>query len=222
MPDPSEAVGPNVFMILTDDHASHAVGAYGSVVNRTPRIDEIARAGARLDNGFCTNSICTPSRASILTGTYSHVNGVATLSTRIDAGQPTFISQLRDAGYRTAVFGKWHLGHGDGHDPQGFDRWEVLIDQGSYFDPEFLTPQGMVTRPGYATDVITDLALGWLKSLEGDDPWCVLIHHKAPHRSWFPGEAHAGMCSHPIPCRARSTTATPAGRPACWPPASRR
>ncbi|MEJ5867276.1 sulfatase [Pseudokineococcus sp. 5B2Z-1] len=190
---------PNVVLVLTDDHASHAVGAYGSVVNTTPRIDEIARAGALLENCFCTNSICTPSRASILTGTYSHVNGVTTLSTPIDASQPTFVSRLRAAGYRTAVFGKWHLGHGEGHDPQGFDRWEVLVDQGEYFDPRFLTPEGLVTRPGYATDVITDLALEWLEGLEGDAPWCVLVHHKAPHRSWFPDEGHAGMYADPIP-----------------------
>lgn len=190
---------PNILMILTDDHAAHAVSAYGSVVNRTPRIDEIAERGALMEQCFCTNSICTPSRASILTGTYSHVNGVTTLSTPIDASQPTFVSQLHEAGYRTAVVGKWHLGHGQGHDPEGFDHWEVLIDQGKYFDPEFLTPDGLVTREGYATDVITDMGLDWLDSLEGEEPWCLLIHHKAPHRSWFPDEKHAGMYSDPIP-----------------------
>ncbi|WP_268928522.1 sulfatase-like hydrolase/transferase [Microbacterium sp. KUDC0406] len=122
---------PNIVLILTDDHASHAISAYGSVVNRTPRIDEIADAGVRLENCFCTNALCTPSRASILTGTYSHVNGVTTLETPIDASQPTFVSQLREAGYRTAIVGKWHMGEGAGHDPQGFDYWAVLRDQGS-------------------------------------------------------------------------------------------
>ncbi|MGP9846320.1 sulfatase family protein [Brachybacterium sp. 107] len=190
---------PNIVLILTDDHAAHAVSAYGSAVNSTPRIDEIAETGALLENCFCTNSICAPSRASILTGTYSHVHGVTTLKTPIDAGQPTFITQLRDAGYRTAIFGKWHLGHGEGHDPEGFDQWEVLIDQGRYVDPEFLTVDGMITRPGYATDVITTQALNWVESLESEAPWCVLIHHKAPHRSWFPDEAHAGMYADPIP-----------------------
>ncbi|WP_166997093.1 sulfatase family protein [Paramicrobacterium fandaimingii] len=189
---------PNIVFMLTDDHAAHAISAYGSVVNRTPRIDEIADAGVRLDNCFCTNSLCTPSRASILTGTYSHINGVTTLETPIDASQPTFISQLRAAGYRTAVVGKWHMGEGDGHDPQGFDYWAVLRDQGEYVDPQILTKDGVAIVDGYATDVITDLALDWLESLEGDEPWCVLIHHKAPHRPWEPDEKHKGMYSDPI------------------------
>ncbi|WP_167133325.1 sulfatase family protein [Paramicrobacterium chengjingii] len=189
---------PNVVFILTDDHAAHAISAYGSVVNRTPRIDEIADAGVRLDNCFCTNSLCAPSRASILTGTYSHINGVKTLETLIDASQPTFISQLQAAGYRTAVVGKWHMGEGAGHDPQGFDYWAVLRDQGEYFDPQILTKDGTAIMEGYATDVITDLALDWLESLDGDEPWCVLIHHKAPHRPWEPDEKHKGMYSEPI------------------------
>ena len=212
---------PNIVLILTDDHAAHAVSAYGLRMNSTPRIDEIAETGALLENCFCTNSICAPSRASILTGTYSHVHGVTTLKTPIDAGQPTFITQLRDAGYRTAIFGKWHLGHGEGHDPEGFDQWEVLIDQGRYVDPEFLTVDGMITRPGYATDVITTQALNWVESLESEAPWCVLIHHKAPHRSWFPDEAHAGMYADPFPSRRRSSTARTTGRRAAKPPDTR-
>ena len=190
---------PNIVLILTDDHASHAIGAYGSVVNATPRIDEIAEAGVRLENCFCTNALCTPSRASILTGTYSHVNGVTTLETPIDASQPTFVSALREAGYRTGIVGKWHMGEGPGHDPEGFDYWAVLRDQGEYFDPQILTSDGVQIVPGYATDVITDLALGWLESLEGEEPWCLLIHHKAPHRPWEPDEKHKGMYADPIP-----------------------
>lgn len=190
---------PNVVIILTDDHASHAISAYGSLVNATPRIDEIAQGGVRLDNCFCTNALCTPSRASILTGTYSHINGVTTLETPIDATQPTFVSQLQEAGYRTAIVGKWHMGEGPGHDPEGFDYWAVLRDQGEYFDPQILTESGVEIVPGYATDVITDLSLKWLESLEGDDPWCILIHHKAPHRPWQPDEKHKGMYSDPIP-----------------------
>lgn len=197
---------PNIIMILTDDHASHAVGAYGSVVNQTPRIDEIAESGARLENCFCTNSICSPSRATILTGTYSHINGVLTLSTPIDASQPTFITQLRDAGYRTAVVGKWHMGDGDGHNPEGFDYWDVLIEQGEYFNPAFLSQDGLRTVPGYATDLITDLSLDWAEAqIDDDRPWCLLIHHKAPHRPWQPDEKHAGMYSDPIPVPASFT-----------------
>ena len=191
---------PNIVFMLSDDHAAHAIGTYGSVVNRTPHIDAVAAAGSRLDNLFATNSLCSPSRASILTGTYSHVNGVTTLDTSIDASQPTFVTALRDAGYRTAFVGKWHLGEGStggvAHDPQGFDRWDALIDQGEYHDPRFVSADGLRVEQGYATDLITDLAIRWVESLDdsGDSaPWCVLVWHKAPHRPWEPDEKHAGM-----------------------------
>jgi len=197
---PESTRRPNIVVILTDDHASHAISAYGSVVNQTPRIDEIAQSGRRVDNCFCTNALCTPSRASILTGTYSHVNGVTTLDTPMDASQPTFVSLLRDAGYRTAIVGKWHLGEGAAHDPQGFDHWAVLRGQGEYFDPQVRTVDGVHVIEGYATDVITDLALDWLDALPDDDqPYCLLIHHKAPHRSWEPDEKHADLFTDPIP-----------------------
>ncbi|MFT3797424.1 sulfatase [Microbacterium sp.] len=190
---------PNILLVLTDDHAAHSIGAYGAVVNETPRIDELADAGVRMDRCYVTNSLCSPSRASILTGTYSHVNGVTTLFTPIDASQPTFISQLKAAGYRTAIVGKWHMGEGPEANPQGFDYWDVLINQGEYFDPRFLSPDGIRHEPGYATDVITDLALNWLEQHSGDGPWCVLIWHKAPHRSWEPDDKHKDMYSEPIP-----------------------
>ena len=193
---------PNIVMILTDDHGAQTIGAYGSVVNTTPRIDEIAAQGVRFDSCFVTNSLCSPSRASILTGTHSHVNGVTMLWTAIDASQPTFISQLKDAGYRTAMIGKWHLGVGEGHNPQGFDHWEVLSGthgQGEYWNPKFLSEDGERIVEGYATDVITDLATDWVGGLEGDDPWCVLIYHKAPHRSWEPDTKHQDLYSDRIP-----------------------
>lgn len=196
---------PNIVLILTDDHAAHAVGAYGSVVNTTPRIDEIGAHGARFDSCFVTNSLCSPSRASILTGTYSHINGVTTLLTPIDASQPTFITQLREAGYRTAIVGKWHMGEGAGHNPQGFDYWDVLVGssgQGEYWNPRLLSTDGERTEEGYATRIITDLAIDWVDGLaENDDdaPWCVLICHKAPHRPWEPEPEHADRYTDPIP-----------------------
>jgi len=190
---------PNIVFVLTDDHAAHSIGCYGSVVTETPRIDEIATNGWRLDNCFVTNSLCTPSRAAILTGAYSHVNGVYSLYTPIDASQTTFLSLLRNAGYRTAMIGKWHMGHGEGHDPEGVDHWEVLPGQGDYWNPEFINANGRRRIDGYATDIVTDLSIEWVESLEGDDPWAIMIWHKAPHRSWEPKPEHRALYEDPRP-----------------------
>lgn len=178
---------PNILFILSDDHAAHAMSCYGSTINVTPNLDRIATEGIRFDEADCTNALCAPSRAAILTGTHSHHNGMTTLSASFDSTQPTFPALMQAAGYRTALFGKWHLGHGHGHDPVGFDEWQVLDGQGDYHDPELIGPGGRTQHKGYVTDILTDLALDWLTRQPGDQPWLLLLWHKAPHRRWFPG-----------------------------------
>ncbi len=184
---------PNIVFIMSDDHAAHAISAYGSKVNETPHIDRIANEGVRLDNCFCTNSICAPSRAVILTGAHSHVNGVLTLGDDIDGRQETFPKLLQAEGYQTSIFGKWHLGHGGDADPTGFDQWAVLPGQGLYHDPAFYVMGERVQLEGYATDLITDYALDWLRNRDRDRPFMTMVHHKAPHRPWEPDEKHAKM-----------------------------
>ncbi len=184
---------PNIVYIMSDDHAAHAISCYGSRINRTPHIDRIAETGMRFSNCFCTNSICAPSRASILTGTYSHVNGVRTLHDGLDGRQTTFPKLLQAAGYQTAIIGKWHLGHGGIHDPTGFDYWNVLPGQGLYHDPTFIEMRQEKTHSGYVTDLITDFSLQWLQNRDRQRPFCLLCHHKAPHRRWEPDDRHADM-----------------------------
>ena len=149
---------PNILFIMSDDHASHAISAYGSRINQTPNIDRIAKEGIRFNNCFCTNSICTPSRATILTGTYNHVNNVTTLSSKLDGRLTTFPKLLQAEGYHTAIVGKW-------------------IDMGE-----------KKVYPGYVTDIITDLSLDWLKERDPEQPFMLMTHHKAPHRPWDPDE----------------------------------
>jgi len=178
---------PNIIFIMTDDHAAHAIGAYGSRINKTPNLDRLAREGALLTNVFATNSICTPSRAAILTGQYSHLNGV-TMFNRFDSSRMTVARLLKQAGYYTGIVGKWHLGS----DPVGFDRWEILPGQGTYRDPVLYTATGEKTYAGsYVTEVITDVALEFLESRPQDKPFFLMMHHKAPHRPWEPTESHA-------------------------------
>jgi len=188
----SEDPRPNILYIMSDDHAAHAMSCYGSVINRTPQMDRIANEGMRLDNCFCTNSICTPSRASILTGKYSHANGVRVFND-MDQRQVTVPKILQAVGYQTAIFGKWHLGHGGIHDPQGFDRWCVLPGQGLYHDPKMFDQGAERVVEGYATDIITDMSLDWLERRDRDRPFFLMTHHKAPHRPWEPDDRHADM-----------------------------
>ena len=177
---------PNIIFIMSDDHAAHAIGAYGSRVNQTPNIDRLAREGMLLRNVFVTNSICTPSRAAILTGQYSHLNGVPVFN-RFDSARMTVARLLQESGYHTGMIGKWHLGS----DPAGFDRWEILPGQGAYMNPVLYTATGEKTYTGrYVTDVVTDLAIDFIKERPRNRPFFLMLHHKAPHRPWEPDAAH--------------------------------
>ncbi|MBT8486954.1 MAG: sulfatase-like hydrolase/transferase [Phycisphaerae bacterium] len=178
------AARPNIIFIYADDHATQAVGAYGSRINRTPNIDRLARQGVVFDNSLVTNGICAPCRAVVLTGQHSHRNGVLTNAEIFDGEQMTFPKLLRDAGYQTALIGKWHLKS----DPTGFDHWEVLLGQGPYYNPRLDTPGGLVKHEGYTTEIITDRAMDWLREgRDADRPFLLMMQHKAPHRNWQPG-----------------------------------
>jgi len=181
---------PNILFIFTDDHAPHAIGAYGGLlaeVNPTPNIDQLARQGMLFRHSFCTNSICGPSRAVIQTGKHSHLNGFMHNGNNFDGSQQTFPKLLRKAGYQTAIVGKWHLKS----QPQGFDYWEVLPGQGDYYNPDFLTPEGTKRVTGYCTDLVTDKAIDWLKQgRDPNKPFLLMCQHKAPHRTWMPAPRH--------------------------------
>ena len=186
---------PNILYIMSDDHAYQAISAYGSDVSRfapTPNIDRIAREGMRFDRSFVENSLSSPSRACLITGLYSHQNGQQQLLEGIDSTRTFFSELLQRVGYQTAMMGKWHLLCR----PKGFDRYHVLNDQGTYFNPVFMseTSDGKYIREeGYATDLITDHAIDFLEHRDTSRPFCLMVHHKAPHRSWFPDVKHLGM-----------------------------
>ncbi len=180
---------PNILFIMTDDHAYQSISCYGSKINQTPNIDRLAEEGMRFANSFVTNSICAPSRAVLLTGKYSHVNGQIDNRVIFDGNQVTFPKLLQQAGYQTAVIGKWHLKS----DPTGFDYWNVLPDQGQYYNPDFIEMGNRKNYIGYATDLITDFGLDWIEKRDRRKPFCLLLHHKAPHRNWQPDEKHLTM-----------------------------
>ena len=181
---------PNIVFIFTDDHAPHAIGAYSDWlkdVNPTPNIDQLAQDGMLFQNSFCTNSICGPSRAVILTGKHSHLNGFMHNGNNFNGDQQTFPKLLQGAGYQTAMIGKWHLKS----KPQGFDHWRVLPGQGDYYNPVFLTKDGREQIEGYCTDLVTDDALEWLQNQrDPNKPFMLMCQHKAPHRTWMPALRH--------------------------------
>ena len=186
---------PNILYVMTDDQAVGQMSCEGGRIIETPNMDRLAREGARFTNAFCANSLCAPGRATVLSGTFSHINGVRGNSEAkgaaeiIDPALPTFPQVLRAAGYRTAITGKWHLSH----EPAGFDYWCVLPGQGLYFDPEFIEMGERKRFTGYCTDVTTDLALDWLAKQDGARPFCLVCQHKAPHRPFTPAPRHARM-----------------------------
>ncbi len=181
---------PNIIFIYSDDHAAAAVGAYGSPVARTPNLDRLAAEGLLFENAFCTNALCAPARAVVLTGKHSHRNGLMDNGDRFDGDQWTFPKALGTAGYQTALIGKWHLKS----EPTGFDHWEVLPGQGHYYGPEFKTAQGLKRYEGYNTDVVVDRTLAWLDGeRDPQRPFMVMCQFKAPHRTWMPGPAHLSL-----------------------------
>lgn len=178
---------PNIVFIFSDDHALQAISAYGSPHLKTPNIDRLAKEGALFKNAFCTNSICAPSRAVLLTGKYNHLNGQIDnqTSTVMDTRQASFPKYLQQQGYTTAWVGKWHINN----TPRYFDYWKVLPGQGVYYNPEFIAmDSSRVRMPGYATEIITDEALQWLDKNQATNrkPFCLVIGHKASHREWQP------------------------------------
>jgi arylsulfatase A-like enzyme len=180
---------PNIVWIMADDHSREAIGCYGSRINETPNIDRIAREGIRFQQAFCTNALCTPSRASILTGQYSQKNGIYTLDDRFVSGQRTFAGALQDAGYHTGLVGKLHTTQ----NPAGFDYWNIFPEQGTYFDPVMIENGKIYQHSGYVTDIVTDISLSFLEARPKDKPFCLLLHHKAPHDTWLSDEKHAGL-----------------------------
>ncbi len=183
---------PNILFIMTDDHTTQAISAYGSKLTTTPNIDRIANEGIRFDNCYATNALSGPSRACILTGKFSHANGFKDNSSVFNGNQQTFPKILRENGYQTAIFGKWHLIS----EPQGFDYWSVLgkqNQQGEYYQPEFWENGKMIVEKGYVTDLITDKAIEWLKNKNSDKPFAMMLHQKAPHRNWMPAQRHLGI-----------------------------
>ena len=180
---------------MCDDHAFQCISAYGSAISRlapTPNIDRLAACGMRFDRAFVENSLSTPSRACLMTGQYSHQNGQRQLGEGIDTTRTFFSELLQQAGYQTAVVGKWHMGC----DPKGFDYYHIYNDQGQYWNPQYRgtdTDNKYVVEEGYSTDLTTDHAIDFMEHRDTSKPFCLLLHHKAPHRNWQANLKYLGM-----------------------------
>ena len=181
---------PNIVIIISDDHAFQAISAYGNKYAKTTNIDRIAKEGVLFNKGYVTNSICGPSRAVILTGKYSHKNGFKdNENSHFDGSQDSFIKQLKSSGYSTAWIGKWHLES----QPQGFDYWQILPGQGQYYNPDFQMMDGTKKRTeGYVSDIVEDVSENWMDNRDKDKPFCLVIGHKATHRTWIPDTKDMG------------------------------
>lgn len=176
---------PNILFIMSDDHSYQTISAYDNRFIQTPNIDRIAEEGAIFTNSFVSNSICAPSRAVMLTGKHSHINGQINNTVKFDGEQQTFPKLLKQKGYQTAIIGKWHLKS----DPTGFNYWDILIGQGHYYNSRFITNGVKTNTEGYVTDIITDKGIDWLEKRDKSKPFCMLLHHKATHRIWKPDTA---------------------------------
>ncbi len=189
----------NIVYIMCDDHSYQTISAYDQRFIETPNIDWIANHGVRFTNSFVANSLSGPSRACMLTGKHSHANGFTDNTTTFDGNQQTFPKLLRQAGYQTAMIGKWHLVS----EPTGFDYWDILVGQGNYYNPDFVCNGQPVKREGYSTNIVTDLAINWMDSIRDESkPFCLFIHHKAPHRTWMPDTCDLALyddVTYPVP-----------------------
>jgi len=188
IPGVAQQVGsrPNIIYMMSDDHAYQAISAYGYGLNNTPNIDKLASEGMLFQRAYVTNSICGPSRAVMLTGKHSHINGFKDNHSRFDSSQQTIAKLLHHAGYQTAVIGKWHLVS----DPQGFDYWNIVPGQGQYYNPDFIENGVRRRVPGYVTNLTTDFAINWLDKRDTTKPFFLMYQQKAPHRNWMPEEKY--------------------------------